>query len=105
MDKSRKKTALFVACILVVLGIWMMLSVPCRAAETNKDEKLPQTVEQDESAQQETKESETQTTEQKVIRVGSFEDTFNYVDKNGVRRGFGYELMQALAGYTGWKYE
>ena len=74
----------------------MMLSVPCRAAETNKDEKLPQTVEQDESAQQETKESETQTTEQKMIRVGSFEDTFNYVDKNGVRRGFGYELMQAI---------
>ena len=33
----------------------------------------------------------------------SFEDTFNYADKNGVRRGYGYELMQALAGYTGWK--
>ena len=22
------------------------------------------------------------------------DDTFNYVDKNGVRRGYGYELMQ-----------
>ena len=42
---------------------------------------------------------------QKIIRVGSFEDTFNYVDENGVRRGYGYELMQALAGYTGWKYK
>ena len=42
---------------------------------------------------------------QKVIRVGSFEDTFNYVDEHGVRRGYGYELMQALAGYTGWKFE
>ena len=42
---------------------------------------------------------------QKTIRVGSFEDTFNYVDEHGVRRGYGYELMQALAGYTGWKYE
>ena len=42
---------------------------------------------------------------EKTIRVGSFEDTFNYVDENGVRRGYGYELMQALAGYTGWKYE
>ena len=42
---------------------------------------------------------------QKTIRVGSFEDTFNYVDENGVRRGYGYELMQALAGYTGWKFE
>ena len=59
-----------------------MLSVHCQAAETNNDEKQPQT-----------------------IRVGSFEDTFNYVDKNGVRRGYGYELMQALSGYTGWKFE
>ena len=105
MDKSRKKTAVLFACILVVLGIWMMLSVHCWAAETNNDEKLPQTVEQDESTQQETKETETKTTEQKIIRVGSFEDIFNYVDKNGVRRGYGYELMQALAGYTGWKFE
>ena len=42
---------------------------------------------------------------EKTMRVGSFDDTFNYVDENGVRRGYGYELMQALAGYTGWKYE
>ena len=60
----------------------MRLSVYCQAAETNNDEKQPQ-----------------------IIRVGSFEDTFNYVDKNGVRQGYGYELMQALAGYTGWKFE
>ena len=59
-----------------------MLSVHCQAAETNNDEKQPQT-----------------------IRVGLFEDTFNYVEKNGVRRGYGYELMQALSGYTGWKFE
>ena len=63
MDKSRKKSAVLFACIFVVLGMWMMLSVHCQAAETNNDEKQPQT-----------------------IRVGSFEDTFNYVDKNGVRR-------------------
>ena len=105
MDKGRKKSAVLFACILVVLGIWMMLSVNCWAAETNNDEKLPQTVEQDESTQQETKETETKTTEQKIVRVGSFEDTFNYVDKNGIRRGYGYELMQALAGYTGWEFE
>ena len=42
---------------------------------------------------------------EKTIRVGSFEDTFNYVDEYGVRRGYGYELMQALAGYSGWKFE
>ena len=82
MNKSRKKTAVLFAYIFVILGIWMMLSVYCQAAETNNDEKQPQT-----------------------IRVGSFEDTFNYVDKNGVRRGHGYELMQALSGYTGWKFE
>ena len=82
MSKSRKKSAVLFACIFVILGMWMMSSVYCQAAETNNDEKQPQ-----------------------IIRVGSFEDTFNYVDKNGVRQGYGYELMQALAGYTGWKFE
>ena len=105
MDKNRKKSVVLFAYIFVVLGMWIILSVHCGAVETNSDEKLPQTVEQDESTQQETKESKMQTTEQKIIRIGSFEDTFNYVDKNGVRRGYGYELMQALAGYTGWKFE
>ena len=105
MDKSRKKSVVLCAGIFVVLGMWMILSVHCRAAEMNSDEKLPQAVEQDESTQQETKKSETQTTEQKIIRVGSFEDTFDYVDKNGVRRGYGYELLQALAGYAGWEFE
>ncbi|WP_235816033.1 ATP-binding protein [Blautia sp. Marseille-P3087] len=66
----------------MVLVIWIILTVPCQAAETDNDEKQSQ-----------------------IIRVGSFEDTFDYVDKNGVRRGYGYELMQALAGYTGWKFE
>ena len=46
-----------------------------------------------------------ETDNNKIIRVGSFEDTFNYVDENGARRGYGYELMQALAGYTGWQFE
>ena len=26
----------------------------------------------------------------KVVRVGSFEDTFNYVNERGVRKGYGY---------------
>ena len=59
----------------------------------------------DDTTQQATKKADTQMKEQRTIRVGSFEDTFNYVDKNGVRRGFGYELMQALGGYAGWKFE
>ena len=85
MFKSRKKSAVLCAVLLMVLGMWMILSVHCWAAGTNQDG--------------------TQTKEQKIIRIGSFEDTFNYVDQNGVRRGYGYELMQALAGYTGWKFE
>lgn len=82
MDNNRKRSTVLGAGIFVVLVIWIILTVPCRAAETDNDEKQSQ-----------------------IIRVGSFEDTFDYVDKNGVRRGYGYELMQALAGYTGWKFE
>ena len=81
MYKRRKKTAVLCADIFAVLGMWILCSVHCWAAETQYDER------------------------QQTIRVGSFEDTFNYVDEYGVRRGFGYELMQALAGYTGWKFE
>ena len=83
MNKSKKNLAVLCTSIFVILGMWLMLSVHCQAAETNNDEK-----------------QQTQT-----IRIGAFEDTFNYVDKSGVRRGYGYELMQALAGYTGWKFE
>lgn len=41
----------------------------------------------------------------KVVRVGSFEDTFNYVNEKGIRKGYGYELLQTLSGYTGWQIE
>ena len=82
MDKSRKKSAVLFACIFLILGMWMILSVHCRAAEKKNDEKQSQ-----------------------IIRIGSFEDTFDYIDENGVRRGYGYELLQALAGYTGWEFE
>ena len=81
MYKRRKKTAVLGAGIFAVLGMWILFSVHCWAAETQYDDR------------------------QQTIRVGSFEDTFDYVDEYGVRRGFGYELMQALAGYTGWKFE
>ncbi|WP_270476053.1 transporter substrate-binding domain-containing protein [Coprococcus sp. AF51-11b1] len=82
MYKSRKKSDVLFAGIFVILGMWMILSVHCRAAEKNNDEKQSQ-----------------------IVRIGSFEDTFDYIDKNGVRRGYGYELLQALSGYTGWKFE
>lgn len=41
----------------------------------------------------------------KVVRVGSFEDTFNYVNEKDARKGYGYELLQTLSGYTGWQFE
>ena len=66
MNKSKKNLAVLCTSIFVILGMWLMLSVHCQAAETNNDEK-----------------QQTQT-----IRIGAFEDTFNYVDKNGVRRGY-----------------
>ena len=82
MYKIRERSAVLCIAIFMVLGMWGMLSAHCLAVETNNDETQPQT-----------------------IRIGSFEDTFDYVDQNGVRRGYGYELLQALAGYTGWKFE
>lgn len=50
------------------------------------------------------KAAEEETTE-RVVRVGSFEDTFNYVNEKGARKGYGYELLETLSGYTGWKFE
>ena len=41
----------------------------------------------------------------KVVRVGSFENTFNYVNEKGIRKGYGYELLETLSGYTGWQFE
>ena len=82
MYKIRERSAVLCIAIFMVLGMWGMLSVHCLAVETDNDETQPQT-----------------------IRIGSFEDTFDYIDQNGVRRGYGYELLQALAGYTGWKFE
>ena len=59
MNKSKKNLAVLCTAMFVIMGMWVMLSVHCQAAETNNDEKQqPQT-----------------------IRIGSFEDTFNYAQK------------------------
>ena len=84
---------------IFVLCLTLSVCVPVNVAATTGQSVV------DDTTQQETKKADTQRKKQRIIRVGSFEDTFNYVDKNGVRRGFGYELMQALAGYAGWKFE
>ncbi|MGY6279215.1 response regulator [Faecalibacterium prausnitzii] len=49
--------------------------------------------------------ADAETASAKVVRVGSFEDTFNYVNEKGARKGYGYELLETLSGYTGWQFE
>ena len=96
-----------ISCIFLsmfILCLPLSFCVPVKAETADADIVMTDDASND-STRQETKNSGTQANEHKVIRVGSFEDTFNYVDENGVRRGFGYELMQALAGYAGWKFE
>ena len=96
-----------ISCLFLsmfILCLPLSFCVPVKA-ETIDDHIVMTDNTSNDSTKQETKKSGTQTNECKVIRVGSFEDTFTYVDGNGVRRGFGYGLMQALAGYAGWKFE
>ena len=42
----------------------------------------------------------------KIIKVGFFEfPGYHEQDENGVRSGFGYDILQELCPYTGWEYE
>ena len=43
--------------------------------------------------------------EEKVVRIGVPDDTYDKINGNGKRSGYGYEYLQKIAGYTGWKYE
>ncbi len=43
--------------------------------------------------------------ETKTVRVGWYEDAYHITAKNGTLSGYGYEYEQAIAAYTGWKYE
>lgn len=40
-----------------------------------------------------------------IVRVGSFEGTYNVINEKGERNGYGYEYLQNIAGYAGWTYE
>ena len=44
-------------------------------------------------------------TNPKVVRVGWYEDSYHITGENGERSGYAYEYEQAVAAYTGWKYE
>ena len=63
--------SIFVVCLT------LSICVPVNAATATEQSVV------DDTTQQETKKADTQMKEQRTIRVGSFEDTFNYVDKNG----------------------
>jgi len=41
----------------------------------------------------------------RVVRIGVPDDTYDKINENGKRSGYGYEYLQKIAGYTGWKYE
>ena len=43
--------------------------------------------------------------QQKTIRVGAFEGSYIHTSEDGKLSGYGYEFQQAVASYTGWKYE
>ena len=43
--------------------------------------------------------------ENRTVRVGWYEGTYNTTGPDGQRRGYSYEYQQAVAAHTGWKYE
>jgi signal transduction histidine kinase/CheY-like chemotaxis protein len=44
--------------------------------------------------------------ELKTIRVGFFAfEGYHQIDQNGIRSGYGYDLLQEMVGYTNWNYE
>lgn len=49
--------------------------------------------------------AETEMAQPEVVRVGWYEDAYHITGENGERSGYGYEYEQAVAAYTGWKYE
>ena len=76
-DNKKKKLSICGCLLLCVAIIFTLLPVPAAAKETK----------------------------QKVVRVGWYEDSYHISGKNGKRSGYGYEYEQAVAAYTGWKYE
>lgn len=43
--------------------------------------------------------------DEKVVRVGWFDSSYNTIDASGRRIGYCYEYERKIAGYIGWKYE
>ena len=70
-----KKTVLLALCILLVLSA----AVPLSAAGKE--------------------------TENRPVRVGWYDSSYNTMDQSGRRSGYAYEYQQKIACYTGWTYE
>ena len=83
MDKTKRKLHLHKRIVLCFFVFSMLFAIPAAAAE--------------QAAAKDTK--------PEVIRVGWYEDAYHITGENGQRSGYGYEYEQAVAAYTGWKYE
>ena len=77
------------SCILLCIMMFLTLTPLNARAE---EEPASTTTENDQS-------------KSKVVRVGWYEDSYHITGQNGNRSGYGYEYEQAIAAYTGWKYE
>ena len=76
MNKSAlQKGIIFILCICILFSVYPIYAF---AAENQKE---------------------------KVVRIGVPDDTYDKINENGKRSGYGYEYLQKIAGYTGWKYE
>lgn len=43
--------------------------------------------------------------QEKTVRTAFFDGSYIQEDENGEKSGYGYEFQQAIASYTGWKYD
>ena len=86
MNKIKKR---FRKCSCILLCLFVLFTLFSTSAEA-KESKSKDTTEK---------------SEQKVVRVGWYEDSYHITGDNGEKSGYGYEYEQAVAAYTGWKYE
>ena len=83
MKKNFRKYSCFLLCLFVLFTLFPISAEAKESKSKNTTEK----------------------SEQKVVRVGWYEDSYHITGENGERSGYGYEYEQAVAAYTGWKYE
>lgn len=80
--KESKRAAALFACAAFLFTLAVLMLLPGPGAETVH------------AAEQE-----------KIVKVGWYESSFNTIDELGRRSGYAYEYQMKIAAYTGWKYE